>query len=76
MLYTEDKVQTSDSREAVVEVFKAWRTAMKRIGMKVNMSKTWITVLRNTTETVRTLRYICGVCGKGVEGILCSMHRV
>ena len=64
MLYADDLVLSAESWEAVVEVFNAWKTALEKRGMKVNMSKTKIIVSGKMTEPIRTERYPCGVCGK------------
>ena len=40
MLYADDLVITGVSRETVSERFIAWKRALERRGMRINMSKT------------------------------------
>ena len=73
MLYADDLVLTAETWEEVVEKFKSWKVALERRGMKVNMSKTKILVTGKETEQIRSGRYPCGVCGRGVgiNSVLC-----
>ena len=64
-LSDDDLVLTAKSWEAMVEVFKAWRTALEKRGVKVNMSKSKILVSGKRTKPLRTGRYPCVVRDKG-----------
>ena len=43
-----------------------WKQAMTRIGMRVNVSKTKVMVTGEKSAVVRSGRYACGICGRGV----------
>ena len=75
LLYADDLVLTAETKEEVVCMFKRWRTALERVGLKVNLDKTKLLVSGKPLETRReTGRYPCGVCGLGVgsSSILCT----
>ena len=74
MLYADDLVITGVSREAVSERFIAWKEALEKRGLRINMSKTKFMISGREREVVRRGRFPCGVCGDGVgvNSILCS----
>ena len=75
LLYADDLVLTAESRDMVVDMFKRWRSAMERRGLKVNLAKTKLMVTGKDSEIIQTGRYPCGVCGSGVgvNSILCTV---
>ena len=75
MLYADDLVLTAETREEAERKFLDWRRAMARRGMKVNVAKTKVMVTGKKAEVIRSGRYPCAVCGKGVglNSILCTV---
>ena len=73
MLYADDLVLTAETWDGVVEEFKKWKMALEKRGMKVNMNKTKIMVTGKESVPIRSGRYPCGVCGRGVgvNSVLC-----
>ena len=74
LLYADDLVLTAESKEEVERKFVDWKQAMARRGMKVNIGKSKIMVTGKRNEVIRSGRYPCGVCGRGVgqNSILCT----
>jgi len=66
MLYADDLVLTAETLAEVVEEFRRWKMALERRGLKVNLDKTKIMVTGRESVPVRSGRYPCGVCGRGV----------
>ena len=75
MLYADDLVLTAGSKKEVVDKFVAWKRALERRGMKVNIAKTKILVSGKKDEVQQYGDYPCGVCGRGVRenSILCTV---
>ena len=74
LLYADDLVLSAGSREEVVQKFIDWKSSLERRGMKVNIGKTKLMVTGKKSEIIRSGRYPCGVCGRGVgaNSILCT----
>ena len=74
LLYADDLVLTAESREEVELKFLNWKHAIEIRGMKVNIGKTKMMVTGKKDEVVRSGRYPCGVCDRGVgqSSILCT----
>jgi len=73
--YADDLVLTAESEHDVLERFVRWRKELELRGLKVNMEKTKMMVTgRSSTEKIKTGKYSCGCCGKGVgwNSILCT----
>jgi len=67
LLYADDRVLMAEVEEEVVERFSAWKRGMEKRGLKVNMEKTKMMVLRRKSAVpLERGRYPCGCCGKGV----------
>ena len=67
LLYADDLVLTAESKEEVMEMFHRWRSAMERCGMKINVPKTKLLISgKESTTTLRTGRYPCAICSRGV----------
>ena len=75
LLYADDLVLTAETKEEAEQKFLDWREAIARRGMKVNVAKTKVLVTGKKAEVVRSGRYPCAVCGKGVgvNSILCTV---
>ena len=73
LLYADDLVLMTENREEVQRMFSAWREAMERRGLKINLEKTKLMVCGKNSEVPQTGRFPCGVCrtGVGVNSILC-----
>jgi len=68
LLYADDRVLMAEVEEEVVERFSAWKRGMEKRGLKVNMEKTKMMVLRRKSAVpLERGRYPCGCCGKGVD---------
>ena len=74
LLYADDLVLSAESREAVEQKFMEWKRPLENRGMKVNIGKTKLMVTGKKSEVMRSGRYPCGVCGRGVgsNSILCT----
>ena len=74
LLYADDLVLTAESKEEVERKFLEWKRPLETRGMKVNVGKTKLMVTGKKSEVIRSGRYPCGVCGRGVgqNSILCS----
>ena len=74
LLYADDLVLTAESREAVERKFMEWKRPLEDRGMKVNLGKTKLMVTGKKSEVIRSGRYPCGVCGRGVaaNSIFCN----
>ena len=57
---------TAETREEAEQKFLDWRQAIATRGMEVNLVKTKVMVTGIKAEVVRSGRYPCAVCGKGV----------
>ena len=73
MLYADDLVLTAETHAGVIEEFRRWKTALERRGLKINLDKTKIMVTGKESVPIRSGRYPCGVCGRGVgvNSVLC-----
>ena len=63
-----------ETQEEVELMFREWRRAVERRGLKVNMEKTKMMVTGGEVrDVVGVGRYLCGVCGHGVgaNSVLC-----
>lgn len=75
LLYADDLVLTAESGEEVEQMFNRWKRNLEHRGFRVNMEKTKIMVTgKRTQENIRSGRYPCGVCGRGVgvNSVLCT----
>ena len=78
LLYVDDLVLTAESKEEVERKFVDWKQAMARRVMRANIGKSKIMVTGKRNEVIRSGRYPCGVCGRGVgqNSILCATCRL
>ena len=78
LLYADDLVLIAQSKEEAEQKFFKWKRAMAKSGMKVNIGKTKMMVTGKKSDVIESVRYPCGVCGRGVSvnSIHCvSCHR-
>ena len=67
LLYADDLVLMADSEELLIEEIRKWKNGMENKGLRVNMGKTKVMRCRvDTGKVVKSGKYPCGVCGKGV----------
>ena len=65
--YADDLVLTAESEHYVLERFVRWRKELELKELKVNMEKTKMMVTgRSSTQKIKTGKWSCGCCGKGV----------
>ena len=64
--YAKDLILTAESREKVVGIFRRWKEALEKRGMKVNLSKTKLLVTGKEAEVIENGHFPCTVCGQGV----------
>jgi len=68
LLYADDLVLMAESEELLVEKLKRWKAGMEEKGLRVNMGKTKVMRCRDGTgQVVKSGKYPCGVCSKGVR---------
>lgn len=75
LLFADDLVLTSETREGVEEMLRKWFLAFKAHGLTINMSKTKLLVTgKEMVDVLKLGKYPCAVCGKGVgaNSILCT----
>jgi len=74
LLYADDLVLSAETREEVERKFMDWKSSLEGRGMKVNKGKTKLMVTGKRSEMIRSGRYPCGVCGRGVgqNSIICT----
>ena len=75
----DDLVLTAESEHDVLERFVRWRRELELRGLKVNMEKTKMMVTgRSSTQKIKTGKWSCGCCGKGVgsNSILCTNVKI
>ena len=77
MLYADDLVLTSETKEGLREKFWKWKETFKSKGLKVNLWKTKVVV--SGAEGEVTVRKVdpCGTCGKRLmaNSVLCMKYR-
>ena len=67
LLYADDLVIISDSREECIARFGAWREGMEQKGLRVNMKKTKFLISGTGLNVLKDSgRFPCAVCRKGV----------
>jgi hypothetical protein len=67
LLYADDLVLMAESEELLVEKLKRWKAGMEEKGLRVNMGKTKVMrCLDGACQVVKSGKYPCGVCSKGV----------
>ena len=79
LLYADDLVLTADSKDLLIEKIKKWKAGMEDKGLRVNMGKTKVMRCRvGTGKVVKSGKYPCGVCGRGVgrNSIQCTSCKV
>ena len=75
LLYADDLVQVAQSKEKLRERVLRWKECMELKGLNVNIKKTKVMRSgKSGKEIVKTERWPCVVCGKGIGGKLHSMH--
>jgi hypothetical protein len=75
LLYADDLVVMAKSEEELRDKLIAWKTAMEKKGLKVNMGKTKVMCSERGRGNVnKSTNYPCGVCGLGVgdNSIFCT----
>ena len=75
LLYADDLVLVAQSKEELREKVLRWKECMELKGLKVNIEKTKVVRSgKSGGEMVKTVRWPCAVCGKGVgaNSIQCS----
>ena len=74
ILYTDDLLLTAVTKGEAEQTFFDWRQAIAIRTIKVNVVKSNMMVTNKKAEVVRSGRYPCAVCGKGVghNSILCT----
>ena len=65
-LYADDLVLSAESKEAVEQKLMEWKSLLESRGRNVNIVKTKLIVTGKKIEVIRSGRYPCGVCGRGV----------
>ena len=67
LLYADDLILMADSEELLIKKIRKWKDGMEDKGLRVNMGKTKVMRCRvDTGKVVKSGKYPCGVCGKGV----------
>ena len=67
LLYADDLALMAESIEALEEQFRAWKAGFEEKGLRVNTRKTKVMISsKDRKSTVKTGKYPCGVCNKGV----------
>ena len=67
LLYADDLVLLAESKELLLEKIKKWKVGMEEKGLRVNVGKTKVMRCQEDAgQAVKTGRYPCGVCGRGV----------
>ena len=67
LLYADDLVLLAESEELLLEKIKKWKVGMEEKGLRVNIGKTKVMRCQEGTgQVIKTGKYPCGVCGKGV----------
>ena len=66
LLYADDLVRSAEAREEVERKLLDWKSSLEGRGMKVNIGKTKSKVTGKRGEMIRSGRYPCRVCGRGV----------
>ena len=57
----------AESKELLMEKLRKWKTGMEEKGLRVNMGKTKVMRCQvDAGQVVKTGKYPCGVCRKGV----------
>ena len=76
LIYVDDLDLMAESKEDLTEKFEVWKSEMEAKGLRVNMGKTKIMVIRAkpALSGQPSGKWPCGVCGKGVgqNSILCT----
>jgi hypothetical protein len=78
LLYADDLVLMAESEELLLEKLRKWKTGMEEKGLRVNMGKTKVMRCQvDAGQVVKTGKYPCGVCQKGVgtNSIRCTSCR-
>jgi len=78
LLYADDLVLTSESREEVTDKFNRWRDEMEQRGLKINVDKTKLVVTgKKAKERIQSGRWPYGscICGRRVGGnsVFCTV---
>lgn len=73
ILYADDLVLMAENVDELKEKLSAWKYAMERKGLKVNVGKTKVLWKGEEADIIESGKFPCAVCGKGVGGnsILC-----
>ena len=67
LLYADDLVLMAESEELLMVKLSKWKTGMEEKGLRVNMGKTKVMRCQvDAGQVVKTGKYPCGVCRKGV----------
>ena len=63
LLYADELVVIAETEEDLIKRLNEWKDFVEKRGMKVNMNKTKVTI---SGEWQKAVRWLCGVCGRGV----------
>jgi len=66
-MYADDLVVIAETEDDLIKMLNEWKDNVENKGMRVNMNENKVMISgQNQKQMQKTVRWPCGVCGRGV----------